>query len=211
MSERRIYKYQGTLIGDDRVDSLIKNQFSSSTKTMLENLVSGVDDGTIRLFLDQNSEDQGYISYYPPSQPDAEDDYFSFDSLNYSIALPLNIGGTVVVNGDGKFYNNFIKIISQTTDGDFEVYFTIFDSLDMQNSNKSGMIERLKAIITAANPLSVTGEYNIIQGQEEGNHVITAMSLNANGTLHFTSPTAQQTDSDANWTNAVTVNSIPMF
>ena len=180
------------------------------TQKMLENLVrEGY--GTTQVLLDPSNTEQGYISYYPPSQPDAEDDYFSFDSLNYSIALPLNIGGTVVVNSDGKFYNNFIQIISQTPDGDFEVYFTICDSLDMKNSNKSGMIERLKAIITAANPLSVTGVYNIAQGQEVGTHVITAMSLNANGTLHFTSPTAQQTDSDADWVNRITVNSIPMF
>lgn len=180
------------------------------TQTMLENLVYDMGDGTVAIQLDPTNTDQGYISYYKPSEG-GTDDYFSFESASYSVKLPLNREGTVVVTGEGILYNNFIKIISQTPEGDFEVYFTIFDSLDMKNSNKAGMIERLKAIITAANPLSVTGVYNVAQGQETGTHVIMAMSLNEDGTLHFHSPTAQQIDSDAAWTNVVTVNSIPMF
>lgn len=181
------------------------------TQTMLENLVYDMDDGTVAIQLDPTNNDQGYISYTPPSSPSAADDYFSFDSLDYSVRLYLDEDGATVITADGKFYNNFIQIISQTPDGDFEVYFTIFDSLDMKNSHKSGMIERLKAIITAANPLSVTGVYNVAQGQETGTHVIMAMSLNENGTLHFHSPTAQQIDSDADWANRITVNSIQMF
>lgn len=181
------------------------------TQTMLETLVYDPGDGSIALELDPVNVNQGYIRYTRPTAEGEKDDYFLFDSLNYTVTLPVNRDGTIVMSEDGKLYNNFIKIMSQTPEGDFEVYFTIFDSLDMENSNKSGMIERLKAIITAANPLSVTGVYNIAQGQEIGTHVIIAMSLNTNGTLHFTSPTAQQIDSDADWTNAITVNSIPMF
>ena len=182
------------------------------TQKMLENLVrEGY--GTTQVLLDPSNTEQGYISYYPPSQPDAEDDYFSFDSLNYSIALPLNIGGTVVVNSDGKFYNNFIQIINQTSEGDFEVYFTICDSLDMKNSNKSGMIERLKAIITAANELSVTGRYSVTNEGTiaQGNYTIMAVSLDSDGRLKFLSPTTQPLYSDADWANKITVNSIPMM
>lgn len=179
------------------------------TQTMLENLVYDMGNGTVAIQLDPINTDQGFISYDKPSE--SETDYFSFNSASISVELPLTQDGTVVVNSDGKLYNNFIHIMSQTPDGDFEVYFTVFDSLDMKNANKSGMIERLKAIITAANELSVTGVYNVAQGQETGTHVIIAMSLNENGTLHFISPTAQQIDSDTNWTDFVTVNSIPMF
>lgn len=181
------------------------------TQTMLEKSVYDPGDGSMVLDLDPTNRDQGYIGYNRPTEEGGEDDYFSFDSLNYTVTLPVNREGAVVVTSDGTFYNNFIKIISKTTKGDFEVYFTIFDSLDMENANNSRMIGRLKEIITAANPLSVTGKYSVTQGQETGTHVIIAMSLNTNGTLHFTSPTAQQIDSNANWTNAVTVKSIPMF
>ena len=100
------------------------------TQTMLENLVSGVYDGTIRLCLDQNNKDQGYISYTPPSGSGVPDDYFSFDSLNFSLTLPLSQDGTIAVLPDSNFYDYTIEIDSDIgTSSNYMHIITKFSSV----------------------------------------------------------------------------------
>lgn len=69
------------------------------TKTMLENLVYDMGNGTIAIQLDPTNTDQGYITYTQPSE--GEDDYFSFNSTGFSIDLPLTQDGMIIVNGSG--------------------------------------------------------------------------------------------------------------
>lgn len=208
MSEYRINKLHGILLEDDRVPNLIENQFDSSTRTMLENLVRE-GDGTTVLQLDPSNTGQGYIGYSRPSNTGEEDDYFNFDSFNYSVRLNLDNDGIIVTTGDGKLYNNYIKIMSQTPGGNFTVYFTI-PGFNMENANKPAMIDKIKELLTIVGEISVTGGYNVAQGDKVGQHVIIAMSLNQDNTLHFVSPTAQQLDSDADWSNGVTIKSVPI-
>lgn len=104
------------------------------TQTMLENLVFVNDDGTTRLTLDPTNTDQGFISYYKPSTPSAADDYFSFDSLDYSISLSMLQDGEILVNGSGELYNNLIRTYAQLDQGDFEITFNIVTSRKMTDS-----------------------------------------------------------------------------
>lgn len=82
------------------------------TQKMLEGLVYDMGNDTIGLQLDKTNPDQGYISYSSPSQPDAEDDYFQFDSLNYSVTLSLKNDGRIAVMPDTNIYDYTIEIDS---------------------------------------------------------------------------------------------------
>lgn len=94
------------------------------TQTMLENLVRE-GDGTTQLLLDPSNTDQGFISYNPPSDIGEEDDKFFFDSLNFSVQLPLIDDGTILVNSSGNLYNNIIRTYNQFDDGDFDIMVSV--------------------------------------------------------------------------------------
>lgn len=94
------------------------------TQTMLENLVRE-GDGTTQLLLDPSNTDQGYISYTPPSNIGQENDYFSFDSFNFSVQLPLSDDGTILVNSSGNLYNNIIRTYNQFDDGEFDIMVSV--------------------------------------------------------------------------------------
>lgn len=106
----------------------VVGNLSSQTLDMLNNLVQpNYEDGdlSIRLTLDPSNTDQGYISYSRPSVPGEPDDYFSFDSLDFSVTLSVKNDGGILVNSTGKLYNNLIRAYSQFQDGDYDVMFTV--------------------------------------------------------------------------------------
>ena len=132
MENYRINKIHGILLEDDRVPTLIENSFDSDTRTMLENLVRE-GNGTTQLLLDPSNTDQGYISYTPPSNIGQEDDYFSFDSFNFSVQLPLSDDGTILVNSSGNLYNNIIRTYNQFDDGEFDIFVSVLSSVAITN------------------------------------------------------------------------------
>lgn len=113
----------------------VVGNLSSQTLNMLNGLVRE-DEGTIKLQLDPSETSQGFIGYSRPSVPGEADDYFTFDSLNYSVTLSLKNDGAILVNGTGKLYNNLIRAYGQFQDGDYDVMISVIATTNIFDASE---------------------------------------------------------------------------
>ena len=120
----------------------VVGNLSSKTLDMLNDLVHDAGNGTISLQLDPSNTDQGFISYNPPSNIGEEDDYFSFDSYNYSINLNLDQDGVIVVNSTGVIHTTSIYMEGQANSCSFELYIN-FPTAGVYTDDQVGVINPL--------------------------------------------------------------------
>lgn len=128
--------YRSTPQPDYARKAEVVGNLSSTTLNMLGKLVYDTGEDTIQLVLDQTNPDQGYISYVKPSMPGEDDDYFSFDSLNYSVRLYLDEDGVILKNSTGIIYNVSTRIEGQDVSCSYEIYINFPWNTYLPNSEK---------------------------------------------------------------------------
>lgn len=148
------------------------------TQTMLEGLVRE-GDGTTQLLLDPSNTDQGFISYTPPTEIGEEDDYFSFDSLNYSVQLPLEQDGKILVNTTGFIYNVSMRLEGQDTSCSYELYinFPWGDYIpDSESGHQLALVALLNTILADNYKLVASGVLNSINPDMHNGIVLTVQA-----------------------------------
>ena len=183
------------------------------TQKMLEGLVYDNGDDTIGLQLDKTNYDQGYITYYKPTESGSGvDDYFNFGSASVDVRLHLTKEGEILVNGSGEEHLYNVVMNTLIPNGYMNVQFPFSSKRQDQDRDQAwatlkNYLITLQCSLPATGITKVNGHFAIITDvgnlTDVNKLTIDAYDLVANTTVNIE---LNKADFDINDVKSVPIN-----